>query len=309
MRTSHASRGAAEPDSGRTGLSDRQLAALLAAPAAVLLGIFAVYPFAMAVVNGFAEVDLASGRRTFIGIDNFVTIFSDAGLRAAFGRTVVWTVSNMALQVVLGVAIALLLNARLRGQGLARGLVLVPYMVPAIVVALIFRFMFNDVTGVVNYVLQDLGWISQPLGWLSDPDIVMVTLVLVNTWKYTPFFVIVVLARLQTISGELYEAVSIDGGNRWHAFRAVTLPSIMPVLLVAMLLRTIWTAYDFDIPYLLSAGGGPGGSAVTIPLAIRSLAFETGSIGQASAVAVCMALLLIASAWVYLRSYSSRENV
>ncbi|SDT17606.1 carbohydrate ABC transporter permease [Jiangella sp. DSM 45060] len=293
---------------GRSGVSDRQLAFLLATPAAVLLAVFVVYPFAMALLNSFADVDAASGRRTFIGIDNFVTIASDPGLRAAFGRTVVWTVSNMALQVCLGVLVALLLNARLRGQGLARGLVLFPYMVPAIVVALMFRYMFNDVTGLANYVLLDLGLIDAPLGWLSDPDVIMVTLVLVNVWKYTPFFVIVVLARLQTISRELYEAVSIDGGGRWAAFRAVTLPSIMPVLLVAMLLRTIWTAYDFDIPYLLSAGGGPGGSAVTVPLAIRSLAFESGSIGQASALAVCMALLLIASAWVYLRGFDERTR-
>ncbi|TDE08483.1 carbohydrate ABC transporter permease [Jiangella asiatica] len=293
----------------RPAMSDRRLALLLAAPAAALLALFVVYPFLTALLNSFADVDAASGRRTFIGIDNFVTIGSDPDLRAAFGRTVVWTVSNMVLQVCLGVLVALLLNARLRGQGLARGLVLFPYMVPAIVVALMFRYMFNDVTGLANYVLLDLGLIDAPLGWLSDPDVIMVTLVLVNVWKYTPFFVIVVLARLQTIPRDLYEAVSIDGGGRWAGLRAVTLPSILPVLLVAMLLRTIWTAYDFDIPYLLSAGGGPSGSAVTVPLAIRSLAFESGSIGQASALAVCMALLLIASAWVYLRGFNERTHV
>jgi multiple sugar transport system permease protein len=290
------------------GLSDRQLALALVGPAAVLLAIFAVYPFAMAVVNSVNHVDVTTGAREFAGGANFVAVLSDPQVRAAFARTVVWTVGNMAMQVTIGVGVALLLNAGLRGQTVARGLVLFPYMVPAIVVALIFRVLFNDVTGVVTYVLNRIGLVDGPLGWLSDPDIIMVTLVLVNVWKYSPFFVIVVLARLQTVREELYESVSVDGGGVWHRFRVVTLPSIAPVLLVALLLRTIWTAYDFDIPYLLSSGGGPAGSAVTVPLAIRSIAFEAQSIGRASALAVCTAILLLAAAFVYLRGYRKRED-
>ncbi|MEE1622575.1 carbohydrate ABC transporter permease [Zafaria sp. J156] len=289
-------------------LSDRGLAYLLVAPALLLILVFAVYPFGVAVLNSFNDVDINTGARTPSGLDNYVALFTDASVRDAFFRSVNWTVSNMVLQVVLGVAVAMLLNLNLKGQRLARVLVLIPYMVPAIVAALVFRFMFNDVTGVVNYGLQTLGLIDKPLNWLSDPAMMMPTLVLVNVWKYAPFFVIIVLARLQSIPRDLYEAVAIDGGGWWHRFTAVTLPSIVPVVLAGMLLRTIWTAYDFDVPFLLSNGGGPSGSAITVPLAIRALAFEQQQLGQASALAVCTAILLTGAAYFYLRGYRKSER-
>ncbi|MFJ6415423.1 carbohydrate ABC transporter permease [Paeniglutamicibacter sp. NPDC091659] len=289
-------------------LSDRALAYLLISPALVLILVFAVYPFIVAVINSFNMVDINTGMKTPVGMENYVAIFADANTRDSFLRSISWTTSNMILQVVLGVAVAMLLNLNLKGQRIARVLVLIPYMVPAIVAALVFRFMFNDVTGVVNFVLMKVGLIDQPLNWLSDPAMMMPTLVAVNVWKYSPFFIIVVLARLQSIPKDLFEAVSIDGGGWWHRFTAVTLPSIIPVVLAGMLLRTIWTAYDFDVPYLLSNGGGPSGSAVTVPLQIRALAFDQQQLGQASALAVCTATLLTGAAYFYLRGYRKSEK-
>lgn len=292
----------------KVSMSDRTLAHLLVAPALVLILLFAVYPFGVAVLNSFNYVDINTGALTPVGLDNYVALFTESQIRDAFFRSIYWTVSNMALQVTLGVAIAMLLNLNLIGQRIARVLVLVPYMVPAIVAALVFRFMFNDVTGVVNYGLQSTGLINEPLNWLSDPALMMPTLVLVNVWKYTPFFVIIVLAKLQTVPRDLYEAVAIDGGGSRHRFTAVTLPSIVPVVLAGMMLRTIWTAYDFDVPFLLSNGGGPSGSAVTIPLAIRALAFEQQEVGVASALAVCTAILLTGALYFYLRGYRRSET-
>lgn len=292
----------------RSGLSDRQLAAAMAAPAAVLIIVFAFYPFAMAAWNSFNDVDINTGAASWAGLGNYVAIFSAPETVASIGRSVVWTLANLVLQVVLGVGVALLLNAGLRFQGLARGLVLFPYMVPAIVVALIFRFMFNDVTGLINYLLQTVGLIDAPVSWLSDPSTLLGTVIVVNVWKYTPFFVIIVLARLQTVPSELYEAVSVDGGGARHRFTTVTVPAIVPVVLAGALLRTIWTAYDFDLPFLLSNGGGPDRAAVTVPLEIRSLAFDSQSIGQASALAVCTAILLTGAAYFYLRSYRRAER-
>jgi ABC-type sugar transport system permease subunit len=285
----------------RTALSgEKALAHALMIPAFVLVGFFAVYPFVIALWNSFSYVDLYTGARTFVGLENFATVISDPFVLSATWRSVVWTVSNMVLQVIVGVLVAMLLNVNLRGQRVARTLVLVPYMVPAIVAALIFQYMFNDVTGVVNYGLQSIGLIDGPLGWLSDPDLIMITIVLVNVWKYAPFFTIIVLARLQSIPNDLYEAVSIDGGSWYRKFTTVTLPSIIPVVLAGSLFRTIWTAYDFDIPFLLSGGGGPSGSAITVPLAIRSLAVEQQQYGQASALAIYASLLLALLAAYYL---------
>lgn len=285
----------------RTLLGDRGLAYLLVVPAFVLVTFFAVYPFVIALWNSVSYVDLYTGQRTFIGLENFRAILQDPYVLNATWRSVIWTISNMVLQVAVGVAVAMLLNLNLRGQRVARTLVLIPYMVPAIVAAIIFQFMFNDVTGVVNWALQAIGLLNQPLGWLSNPDLVMVTIVLVNVWKYSPFFTIIVLARLQSIPHDLYEAVSIDGGGWYRRFMTVTVPSIVPVVLAGSLFRTIWTAYDFDIPFLLSGGGGPSGSAITVPLAIRGLAFEQQEYGQASALAICASALLAIIAVYYIR--------
>jgi multiple sugar transport system permease protein len=289
------------------GLTDRQLAFLLVLPAAVLLLAFAVYPFAVAALDSLFEINLLTRDRTFMGVDNYLRVVSTPAIQAAFLRTVIWTVANVTIQVTVGILIALLLNARLRGQTLIRGLVLFPYMVPAVVVALVFRFLFNDLTGLVNVLLLESGITTKPISFLSSPSTVLWTLIVVNSWKYVPFMVIVVLARLQTVPGELYDAASIDGAGRFAAFRHVTLPWILPVVIVASLLRTIWTAYDFDIPYLL-AFGGPLSASTTLPIQIKTLAFGQQEIGVASALAVCVAILLVVAAGIYLRAYRRSEE-
>lgn len=289
------------------GLTDRQLAFVLVLPAAILLLAFAVYPFAVAALDSLFEINLLTRDRTFVGVDNYLRVVSTPAIQAAFVRTIIWTVANVTIQVTVGVLIALLLNARLRGQTLIRGLVLFPYMVPAVVVALVFRFLFNDLTGLVNVLLLESGLITKPISFLSSPGSVLWTLIVVNSWKYIPFMVIVVLARLQTVPGELYDAASIDGAGRFAAFRHVTLPWILPVLIVASLLRTIWTAYDFDIPYLL-AFGGPLSASTTLPIQIRTLAFGQQEIGVASALAICVAILLVVAAAIYLRAYRRSEE-
>ena len=291
----------------RRGLSDRQLAFLFVLPAAVLLLVFAVYPFTVAALDSLFKINILTRDRTFLGLDNYLRVVSTPAIQAAFIRTVIWTTANVTIQVIVGVAIALLLNSRLRGQTLIRGLVLFPYMVPAVVVALTFRFLFNDLTGLVNVLLQGSGITTKPISFLSSPSTVLWTLIVVNSWKYVPFMVIVVLARLQTVPGELYEAASIDGAGRFAAFRHVTLPWILPVLIVATLLRTIWTAYDFDIPYLL-AFGGPLSASTTLPIQIRTLAFGQQQIGLASALAVCVAILLVVAVALYLRAYRRSEE-
>ncbi|MEU5103092.1 MULTISPECIES: sugar ABC transporter permease [unclassified Streptomyces] len=291
----------------RRGLSDRQLGTLMLLPALALLLCFAVYPFLASVVDSFFRIDFLTRQREFLGLGNYRRLWEDPATRAAFGRSVLWVAGNVVIQAGVGVAVALVLNAGLRGQTLARGLVLFPYVVPAVVAAIVFRFMFNDTTGLVGYLLRASGASDQPVNPFGDPDTVMLALIAVNCWKYVPFIVIVVLARLQTVPRELYEAASLDGAGRMASFRHVTLPWIAPALIVAMLMRTIWTAYDFDLPYLL-AQGGPLDSSTTVPLAIRKIAFSDQELGLASALAVSVAILLVVGAWLYLRAYRRTER-
>jgi multiple sugar transport system permease protein len=289
----------------RRGLSDRRMALLLVLPAALLLAVFSIYPFLQAAGDSLFRIPLATRQSTFVGLANYTQVVQDAQVRQAFLRTIGWTISNIVVQTVLGLLIALLLNARLYGRTLARGLVLFPYMIPAIVVAMVFRFTCNDITGIANYLWLKLPGVHQPIYFLSQPTAALLTVTAVNCWKYTPFIVIVLLARLHTVPHDLYEAAQIDGAGRLGLLWHVTLPWLLPVLFVALLLRTIWTVNDFDVIYLL-AFGGPLGATTTLPLEIRQLAFGLQDLGLASALAVLVAIgvsvVSLAYLWLYQRS-------
>jgi ABC-type sugar transport system permease subunit len=155
--------------------------------------------------------------------------------------------------------------------------------------------------------MQKLPWLGQPPLFLADPDIAMWTVIAVNCWKYTPFITIVLLARLQTVPRELYEAAHIDGASSWQMFRDITFPWLRPVFLIALLLRTIWTVNDFDVIYLL-AFGGPLNATTTLPVKIRELAFGQQDLGLASALAIVMAIAIAIIAFVYLRLYQRSEE-
>lgn len=288
------------------GLSDRSLAIVLVVPAALLLLLFSVYPFIQAAFDSFFSITL-SGTGTWVGLDNYRNVFQDARIRDAFFRSIWWTVANVVVQAGLGLAIALVLNQKLRGRDLARGLVLFPYMVPAVSVALLFRYTFNDITGIATYLMQKLPWLERPPLFLADPDIAMWTVIAVNCWKYTPFMTIILLARLQTVPRDLYEAARIDGASAWQMFRDITFPWLRPVFLIALLLRTIWTINDFDVIYLL-AFGGPLNATTTLPVKIRELAFGQQDLGLASALAVVMALFIAVISFIYLRFYQRSEE-
>ncbi len=289
------------------GISDRTLALLLVVPAAVLLLVFSVYPFLQAGIDSFYRIPLGGGIQEYVGWHNYRVVFEDPTMRDAFYRSVWWTVANIVIQAALGLLLALVLNQRLRGRGLARGLSLFPYMVPAVSVAMVFRYTFNDITGIASYLIQKLPWLGAPPLFLADPDIVMWTVIAVNCWKYTPFITIVLLARLQTVPNDLYEAARIDGASPWQTFRDITFPWLRPVFLIALLLRTIWTINDFDVIYLL-AFGGPLSASTTLPIKIRELAFGQQDLGLASALALVMAVFIAAISFIYLRLYHRSEE-
>ncbi len=286
---------------------DHLLAYLFILPTGLLVAALAAYPFLQAALDSLFRIDIATRSGAFVGLANYLRLLSDPDIVQAFVRTGVWVVANLVVQVVLGMAIALLLDLPLRGRTLARGLVLFPYMVPAVVAALTFRALFNDVTGAVNYLLISVGLTQQPVEWLSSPDIALWAIVVVNCWKYTPFIVITLLARLQSVPPSLREAARIDGANVWQVFAHVTLPWVMPVLLAAMLLRTIWVANDFDLIYLLDFGG-PLGATTTVPIAIKGIAFGDQNVGLASALAIVAACFLILGAGIYSYLYRRSER-
>jgi len=291
----------AAPERRRFTLSDRQVGILFMLPFIVTAALFMVWPVVEAVRMAFyAYNPLRPDDIYWVGFENFERIFDDPLFWESFRQALVWTGWSILFQTVLGVALALLLNLTLPGMAIFRGLLLFPYIVPTVVIALNWRWIFNSEIGIVNHALLSAGIISENIAWLSTPDMAMLSAILLNVWKYTPFVVICVLARLQTIPTELYDAAKVDGAGAWRRFMDITLPMLKEVLVVVIVFRTIWTFNKFEEIYLLTRGG-PGTS--TFNLAVY--AFEEGManlrLGVAAATGVVMIALLLVGTIIYVR--------
>jgi multiple sugar transport system permease protein len=186
--------------------------------------------------------------------------------------------------------------------------VLFPYLVPAVVASLVWRFMFNPLTGVVNYLLIDvLHILKVPIAWLADPKTALIAVIIVGIWKFVPFMIILFLARLQTTPLDLYDAAKVDGATAWQEFRYITLPWLRPTIIVALLLRTLWLFNNFDLVYLM-AYGGPLRSATTVPVLIRTTAFDFMEMGKAASISMCMVIILFFMSGFYSRFYGRAEE-
>jgi multiple sugar transport system permease protein len=262
-----------------------------------------VYPVAEAVRLAFYDHNpLRPDASEFIGLENFRTIFADPLFWQSFRQAAVWTSASIVLQTVIGVALALLLHLPLRGISIFRGLLLFPYIVPTVVIALILQWMLNAEIGVVNWTLRGAGLIDENVYWLATPSMAMLSTIMLNVWKYTPFVTICVLARLQTIPLELYDAAKVDGAGAMRRFVDITLPQLAEVLVVVVIFRTIWTFNKFEEIYLLTKGG-PGTS--TFNLAIYSFEQSVANLkmGVGAATGVVMMLLLFAGSLLYMRVF------
>jgi len=281
--------------------SDRAVGLLFIAPFIVTALVFMVYPIVEAIRMAFFNYNpLRPDLVSYAGLSNFEFIFSDPLFWSSFVQGTVWTLLSILFQTVFGVGIALLLHRKLRGMAIFRGMLLFPYIVPTVVIALIWRWIFNPEIGVVNYGLLSVGLIGQPIYWLSTPTMAMASTIMLNVWKYTPFVVICVLARLQAVPLELYDAAKVDGAGAFRRFLDVTLPQLREVLIVVIVFRTIWTFNKFEEIYLLTKGG-PGTS--TFNLAVYSFEQSMASLrlGVGAATGVVMMIMLMIGSIVYLR--------
>jgi len=287
-------------------LRDRHLGAILLLPSAVLfLGLLA-FPLGYGIYTSFFELHLLERTGPFVGLRNYVWLLTNGEFWSALWLSVVWAGGTVGLQIALGTAVALLLHQRFAGRTLARSLVLFPYMMPIVAVVLVWMLLYNALYGVVNYLLLKAGLVSQPIAWLSQPGSALWSVILVGVWKYFPFVVVVVLARLQVIPQELYEVARIDGAGAWARFVEITLPQIKDVLLVVALLRTIWMFNNFEVVFLLT-GGGPLRGTMTLPILVYEQAFALYEVGKGSAIAVVMFVLLVGVMTLYFRLFSSEQ--
>lgn len=281
---------------------------LLLLPVLVLLGLVVAIPALRVVFLGFTRTGLDGGlHSSWAGLATHARTLHDGRFLAALGNTAVFTGLSVLAEGTLGVALALLLDRKFRGRGALRAAVLVPWALPTSVMALAWTWIFHDTFGMANDLLARLGLIAGPVAWLAQPATAMGALVVADAWKTTPFVALLVLAGLQGIPLEVLEAARVDGASAWQRFRRITLPLLVPSLLVAVLFRAVQAWGAFDVVYVMT-GGGPGGSTETLSLYAYQAWFRYLDFGYGAAVAVQGMLLALVLAGLVVHLASRRET-
>lgn len=268
------------------------------APAVALLLGLTVYPLFYIVRLSLYRMSPAG--ETFVGADNFLRLARDPLFFQSLGQTLILTVGALALEFGLGLGLALLLDSQIRGRNLWRSLLLLPMILPPVVVGVIWRLIYNPNFGVLNGALQLAGVDTSRLTWLADPSVALVAVMVVDVWEWTPFVFLILLAGLQAIPEEPYEAARIDGASAWQTFRHVTLPLLAPAILVALLLRTMDLLRIFDQVFILTQGG-PGFATETTSLYIYKTAFRFFDFGYAAAMSLLLLVGTLIASRLYLR--------
>ncbi|MFN8523492.1 MAG: sugar ABC transporter permease [Chloroflexota bacterium] len=286
---------------------DAALGYALLAPALFLLILLVGYPFLTAVVMSLQKKLIGQAVAPWVGLDNYTSLLTDPTFWIVVRNVLVFAGCSVAIKLVLGTMVALALNESMPARGIVRSIMILPWALPTLVAVLIWMWMYSDVAGVFNHVLMGTGLVERPVLFLSDPVLAMISVIVVNVWRGFPFFTITLLAGLQTISGEQYDAAKVDGGGMYARFRHVTLPGLAPVMAVVTLLSTIFTLNDFAIIWLLTKGG-PGNatdvlSTLTYKVAIRGL-----ELGKGVAISVLMLPLLIFLIVLLMRFINRREE-
>src|SRR5262252_9415418 len=271
--------------------SERLLATLLLAPALILLGLFIAYPFVMGVWLSLSSVSVGNAGE-FVGIRNFVKAWNDSIFRTAFWNTSFYTFWATLFKLSLGMWLALLLNRHFRGKRIVRASMLLPFIVPTVLSTFAWKWMFDPTFSVLNWTLFKLGLITGRINWLGDPDVAMISIIIVNVWRGLPFYAITLLAGLQTISPELHEAAAIDGARPWKRFWYVTWPLLLPVTMVVVLFSVIQTFADFQLVYVLTAGG-PANSTQLFATYAYQIGVGTGLLGEGAAISLAMFPVLL----------------
>lgn len=277
--------------------SEKTLALVLLAPALALLSLIVVYPIGKLAYNSVFDIDKTGA---FIGLRNYVDVWQDPLFWNAAQNTLLITLITVPGALLVGLGLAMLANLPFKRKWPVRLSLLLPWALPLSFSGLIFAWFFNTDYGVVNDVLQRLGWQSEPVSWLLKPGWALAAICLTIVWKTSSFMALILLAGLQMIPRSLYEAAEVDGANGWQQFWQITLPMLVPSIVVAMIFRTITALQTFDIPYTMTRGG-PGEATETLAMLIHKHTIDYGDIGMGSTLAVCLFLISMGVTGVYLR--------
>ena len=291
----------------RRGLTSRvvyespSFAALLNAPSLIAIVVLVGYPIAQSAWISLHKYNLKRPRIfEFVGLGNYASILESEEFWSAISITALFTLLVVGLVVVLGILIALLLNESFPGRALVRTLILLPWAIPPVVNGLMWQWIYDSKVGALNGALTSLGLISEYQGWLSTPMSALLALVWADVWNMVPLSVILLLAALQRIPAELYDAARVDGGTPWQNFRHVTMPWLAQPLLIVLILQTMSAVRAFDIIYVLTAGG-PGTATTTLSWKTYLTTFDSLDFGMGNAYAYTISLITFVLALAYFR--------
>lgn len=273
---------------------------LFLAPSFAILLVFLIFPLSWNIYIALHDVSLTTLLKEweYVGLENFVTLFDDPNFYTSLKVTLMFVGGSVALQFGVGILMALVLNQQIRGSGVYRAILIIPWTISAVIAAFSFKFILDDNFGILNYILNQLG--MESVGWLSDPNIVIWSLVIANMWYGTPFTLLFLTAGLLSINPSLYEAARIDGASKMRSLFHITLPLLKPFMIINLILITMWSVNLFDIQ-LIMTGGGPLFSSTTASLYMYRQAFEFGLLSKGAAAGIILILINLAVAVIYVK--------
>jgi multiple sugar transport system permease protein len=287
---------AARPRRRSRGLSERRLAFLMVSPSMILIAVVAAYPIGYAIWLSLHEYSVrVAGLSRWagpLGLRNYTTALGSSEFWSAAGTTFIFTAASVTLELVIGLAMALAMHAAFKGQSLLRTVVLVPWAVLTVVTAIMWRTMFQSPLGFVNNVL------GTEIVWLGQKPYALIVIILADVWKTAPFMALLILAGLQTIPSELYEAGKVDGATAWQRFLRITLPLLRPAILVALIFRTLDALRIFDLPYVLTRGTS---GTTTLSLIAQQTFAENRIYGLGAAYSVLTFIIVMLVSFTYIR--------
>jgi len=274
-------------------------------PLLILIGFVYFFPLFGSIAFSFFNMKQLGVLGEFVGLRNYINLSTNEEFKYSLFLTTFWTFTSVGLIIIVGLGVALLLNERFPGNRIIRTLSLIPWITPASICAVFWRWALHPAFGSINYILKELNLISEPLRFLSDPQLAILSIILVRFWRGLPFAVFCFLSGLQSIPKEIYEAAEIDGASPFQRFKHVTLPMLKGVIAMTTTLLTIWTFQLFDIVFVLT-GGGPFSATEIIPIFIFLTLFRRYDINPALSGGVTVAFFLLLVSLVYFKFFGRR---
>ncbi|MCL4385792.1 MAG: sugar ABC transporter permease [Cyanobacteria bacterium] len=276
-------------------------------PSAILIAIIDLYPIISGVIDSFLNINLLINRPIkFIGFENYINLFKNYLFGIAFYKSIIWTLTLLAGEMILGFIVAWLLNRDIKGRKFFRLIILIPWIIPNAIAGIIWKWIYAEQYGLFNYSLSKLGIINNYISWLGTSKTAFWSVLFAALWRELPFVILVLLAAMQSINKDQYEAAEVDGANEIQKFFHITLPSIKNITIILAILTSIWNFNQFDIIQVMTKGG-PGTATLTMPIFSYELFLQSFQVSYASSAATMMLIIMIVPMYIYIKNVMAEK--